>query len=102
MHSYQKYKLHRQTLKHLINLSKKKYFSGKISEHSGNSKKLWEIINKIRGKSRHEIKPCFELDDRKITERRLIANEFNKYFVSIAKKLNEGCSDDGISVEGLP
>ena len=99
---YQKYKLHRQALKHLINLSKKKYFSGKISEHSGNSKKLWEIINKIRGKSKHEIKPCFKLDDRKITERRLIANEFNKYFVSIAKKLNEGCSDDGISVEGLP
>ena len=90
---YQEYKLHRQTLKRLINIAKKKYFSNKVSEYSGNSKKLWEIINNIRGKSKHEIKPCFKLDDRKITERRLIANEFNKYFVSIATKLNDGyCS----------
>ena len=94
--------MHRQALKRLINLAKKKHFSEKISEHAGNSKKLWETINKIRGKSRHEIKPSFKLDDRKITERRLIANEFNKYFVSIAIKLNDSCSDDGIPVEGLP
>ncbi|KAL5260067.1 hypothetical protein ACHWQZ_G010252 [Mnemiopsis leidyi] len=99
---YLEYKSHRQTLKRLINLAKKKFFSDKISEYSGNSKKLWEIINNIRGKSRHDIKPSFKLDDRKITERRLIANEFNKYFVSIATKLNEGYSNDGISVAGLP
>ena len=99
---YQEYKLHRQTLKRLINIAKKKYFSNKVSEYSGNSKKLWEIINNIRGKSKHEIKPCFKLDDRKITERRLIANKFNKYFVSIATKLNDGYTNDGIPLEGLP
>ncbi|KAL5268337.1 hypothetical protein ACHWQZ_G002262 [Mnemiopsis leidyi] len=99
---YLEYKAHRQVLKHLINLAKKKFYSDKISEYSGDSKKLWEIINNIRGKSRHEIKPSFKLDDRKITERRLIANEFNKYFVSIATKLNKGYCNDEIPLEGLP
>ncbi|KAL5253585.1 hypothetical protein ACHWQZ_G013401 [Mnemiopsis leidyi] len=99
---YLEYKAHRQVLKRLINLAKKKFYSDKISEYSGDSKKLWEIINNIRGKSRHEIKPSFKLDDRKITERRLIANEFNKYFVSIATKLNKGYCNDEIPLEGLP
>ena len=99
---YLEYKAHRKTLKHLIDQSKRKYYGGKISECAGDSKKTWEIINNIRGKSRREIKPNFILDDVKITNRRLIANEFNKYFVSLASKLNEKYTDEGIALEGVP
>ena len=52
-------------------------------------KKTWEIINELRGKKKSRIKPQFIIDNEKITNRRIIANEFNKYFVSIAKNLNE-------------
>ena len=99
---YLEYKAHRKALKHLIDKSKKKYYNNKLSECSGDSKKMWEIINNIRGKSRREIKPYFTLDDQKITSRRIIANEFNKYFVSIASKLNENYIDGGIALTGVP
>ena len=35
------------------------------------------------------IKPQFIINNERIIERRVIANEFNKYFVSLASKLNE-------------
>ena len=99
---YLEYKAHRKSLKHLIDQAKKKHYKGKISECTGDSKKTWEIINNIRGKFRREIKPNFILDDQKITNRRLIANEFNKYFVSIASKLNESHETGAIPLQGIP
>ena len=35
------------------------------------------------------IKPQFIINNERIVGRRVIANEFNKYFVSLASKLNE-------------
>ena len=70
-------------------MEKKKYYNGKISECAGDSKKMLEIINSIPGKCCLEIKSSFMLDDCKITDPRVIANEFNKYFTPIASKLNE-------------
>ena len=100
--TYLKYKHYRKHLKHLIELAKKNHIGNKISECTGDSKKTWEIINRIRGKSRRDIKPSFILDDQRITNRRLIANEFNKYFASIASKLNENYTGNGIPLDGVP
>ena len=97
---YLKYKEHRLSLKHLIQKAKDDYTGVKLSECSGDSKKTWEIINNIRGKCRREIKPNFILNDQKITNRRLIANEFNRYFVSLASKLNENHNERNATVNG--
>ena len=35
------------------------------------------------------MKPVFIIDNKRIIEQRVIANEFNKYFVSLASKLND-------------
>ena len=35
------------------------------------------------------MKSVFIIDNKRIIERRVIANEFNKYFVSLASKLND-------------
>ena len=35
------------------------------------------------------MKAVFIIDNKRIIERRVIANEFNKYFVSLASKLND-------------
>ena len=35
------------------------------------------------------MKPVFIIDKKRIIERRVNANEFNKYFVSLASKLND-------------
>ena len=64
-------------------------------------KKTWEIINELRGKKKSGIKPQFIIDDEKISNRRVIANEFNKYFVSIAKNLNDTVSP-GLEIKPVP
>ena len=86
---YRKFSDYRRCLKHIIKSIKVKYYGNKISEASGNPKKTWEIINQIRGKMKKSIKPEFIINNERITERRVIASEFNKYFVSLASKLNE-------------
>ena len=55
----------------------------------GNLKKTWELINHIRGSMKKSIKPQIVIDNERIIERHVIANEFNNYFVSLASKLNE-------------
>lgn len=82
---------YRRTLKHVIKNAKSKYYQRKILEKSGDKKKTWEIINELRGKTRRQIKPQFKIDNVKVINRRVIANEFNKYFVSIATKMNSDC-----------
>ena len=42
----------------------------------------------------------YKIDNKRITDRRIIAYEFNKYFVSIAEKMNSnGDETNGMSVE---
>ena len=66
-------------------------------EHKENKKKTWEVINEIRGKSKNMLKPPIVINNEKIMNRRKIANEFNKYFNSIASNLNEGIDEITIS-----
>ena len=100
--SHKEFTTHRRALNHLINCAKRKYHSGKIAECVGDSKKTWQIINEIRGKKRREIKPNFVIDNERVTSRRVIANEFNKYFASIASNLNETYSSDLLRISSLP
>ena len=86
---YKTFSDYRRVLKHIIASEKKKYHNKKFQNASGDPKKTWEIINQLRGRHKKETKPSFKIDNKRITERRVIANEFNKYFVSIASKLND-------------
>ena len=45
----------------------------------------------------------FTIDNKKITNRRIIANEFNNYFVSLASNLNETYSEIGeLEINPIP
>ena len=56
----------------------------------------WEVINQLRGKTKRTIKPSFDINNVCINERRAIAQEFNKYFVSIASNMNKSMDDLGV------
>ncbi|KAL5258711.1 hypothetical protein ACHWQZ_G009241 [Mnemiopsis leidyi] len=84
---------YRRVLKAVINTAKSSYNCKKILDNKHDRKKTWQIINELRGKSKKVIKPAIVIDNQKITNRRIIANEFNKYFNSIASKLNESIVD---------
>ena len=46
------------------------------------------MINEIRGKNKKEIKPLFKVGNQKVVDRRIIANKFNEYFVTLAQNMN--------------
>ena len=93
---------YRRCLKKIIKYQKNNYYCNKILENSENSKKIWEVINEIRGKKKKPIKPQFVVDGIRVVERRAIANKFNEYFASIAFNMNNNITDKGIHVEPLP
>ena len=92
---------YRRCLKKIIKYQKDKYYCNKILENSDSSKKIWEVINGIRGKRKKTMKPQFMVDGVRIVERRQIANKFNEYFVSIASKMNENTLNN-LHLEPLP
>ena len=97
---YKKYSEFRKKLKYLINSAKKIYYSEQFDKAYGNSKKTWKLINEIRGKDKTKVKPSFFIDGKTVKDRRVIANEFNKYFVSLATKLNDTVESN--SSYGIP
>ena len=96
--AHEKFKTHRRVLKHIIRYAKSKHFGHKLELCNGDSKKIWRVINELRGKEKRDVKPSFIVDSKRITDRRLIANEFNKYFASLASKLNEKYVGPGIPI----
>ena len=98
---YGKFNEYRKILKSLIYTAKKRYYFNKFEENRGNKKKTWEIINKLRGKSKNTMASSIRIDNNRITSRRIIANKFNSYFVSIAKTLNDRAYSD-VPIESFP
>ena len=90
---YEKFSKYRYCLKKVIKDQKSRYFKNKISQSSGDIKKTWEIMNKLRGKSKKSMKPCFLANGELVLQRRIIANKFNEYLASLATNLNDGTSD---------
>ena len=92
--AYENYKKQRQLVNKAIKNAKSNYYSNKFEAANGNTKKTWEIINELRGKKKGSLKPSFIVDDKLIKDRRVIANEFNKYFTSIAHNMNGKLNSD--------
>ena len=90
---YEQFSFYRKTLKHIINQAKQSFKCSKIRDNKEDPKKTWKIINELRGINKHEIRPPFHIDNKKIIERRAIANAFNKYFISIASELNSNMDE---------
>ena len=96
-HLHNKFRDYRKCLRKAIKHAKSKFYNKKIEETSGDLKKTWEIINQLRGKNKRAMKPQFVINNARIIERRIIANEFNKYFASIASNMNENSElSDGV------
>ena len=92
---YKKFSDYRRSLKHAITTAKSRYYCKKINEYDGDLKKTWSVINELRGKRKAPMKPQFVINNRRITDRRIIANEFNNYFVSLASKMNDAIYETG-------
>ena len=67
----------------------KKYYSDKSSEYRTNTKKLWELMNSIIGKNKY--KGCsishLTVEGVKIFNRKMIAEEFAKFYSNLGESL---------------
>ena len=95
----EKYRTYNKHLKKLIKHVKSSYYSKKFEGCNGDMKKTWSLINEIRVKSKKEIKPLFKVGNQKLVDRRIIANKFNEYFVTLAQNMNDSVTNE-ISISG--
>ena len=100
-HSYQTYSSYRLTLKHAVTAAKTSYYHNKIGQYKGDLKKTWSVINELRGKRNSAVNTKFVINNQLINDRRVVANEFNKYFVSLAAKLNDPDDYTIINIEPI-
>lgn len=88
--SESKYKYYRTRLTALKRDAQAKYYKDRFEKCQGDLKKCWKVVNEMRHKKRSISFPNYiEVNQQLITDRRAIVNQFNDYFVNIAKKLND-------------
>ena len=87
--NHSRYKIFRNKLKHILNVSKKLYYNDYFSYHVNNVKATWRGIKQLI--SIKGGKPSFPskliVGDDTLTDSKSIANAFNKYFSSIGPML---------------
>ena len=94
---YLRFKSYRKYLKKVIKHAKNNFYCKKFSKVHGDLKKTWALINELRGNLKKNIKASFVIDGSLVVDRREISNEFNKFFASVAKKLNTKTSSSTLN-----
>ena len=89
------YKSYRSVLRDIIKKAKSDYYVNKFKRCNGDLRKCWKVINEIRCKTRYLKFPDYiKLNNAIITNRRIIVNEFNTFFVNVAQDLNNSKYSD--------
>ena len=85
-----KYKIYQNLYNALIKQSKKLTINNKLAQSKNNPKKTWSIYNELtKGiKSTDNINEI-TTQDGTVTDKKLIAEEFNKFFSTIGKKISD-------------
>ena len=96
---YEIYRKYRNMLSNLIKKAKSEYYHAKFTSASGDKKKMWKLINSLRGIKKQSLSSTFKIDNVNVSCRKRIANAFNKHFSSLAKNLNK---DIDLSNESIP
>ena len=87
-HLYEEYRKYRNMLSNLIKKAKQSYYTHKFENSAGDLKRTWSAINELRGKTKTSSPTYLKVDNCIITDKKTIANKFNRYFCSSAEKLN--------------
>ena len=76
-------------LKQNIRLAKRTYYENCFHQFKGDIKQTWNIIKDIinKSKDKNDIPQYFLVNNIKVSDHKLIATEFNRYFVDIGPKL---------------
>ena len=78
-----------------------KYYREKSTEYKSNTKKLWDLMNKIIGKSKSKgcSISCLTVEGVKIYRKKLRAEEFAKFYSKLGESLASNINNSNISIE---
>ena len=86
--SEKRYKIYKNKLKSILRKCEKQYYKEQLYSCQTNMKQTWAIINDVLKRKKKNV--CIEqikLNGQVLSNKTLIANEFNTYFVNIGEKL---------------
>ena len=82
------YKKYKNKLSNLLRSAEKYHYHQKLAQSQNLLKSSWKIIKEAMGQSNiHKPQAEFHINGSNITDNKLIADEFNKYFVNIGPNL---------------
>ena len=86
-----KFHAEKSLLQRTIRNTKKTYYNQQLLKFRFDSRKLWSTINDIinRNKSSRALPEFFTLNNSKIYDKNLIANNFNSFFTNIGPELSQ-------------
>ena len=82
-----RYLAYKNTLKKTLQSAKRMFYQDKCKEFRQNTKKLWQMINKISGKSNDKTSSidCLSIDGIREYSGKVIVNTMSKYFATVGK-----------------
>lgn len=85
---FQRYKNYRNILNTLLKKTKALYFSRKIREHKGDSKKTWQIINEgLNKQKKRNNKITLNVNGKILQNSKEIAEILNDHFINVGKNM---------------
>ena len=83
------YKSYKNKLNHILKCTEKKYYSDLLDSNKDNIKKTWQTMKNIINKNKtKKVQDKFKLNDESmISDKSVISNRFNEFFVNIGPNL---------------
>ena len=84
-----KYIAYRNKLKCILQKAERNFYDSKLKNCFGDTKKTWNVLNKLINKSADHSPPCssFTVNGSPCSDGKLITENFNNFFTSIGSKL---------------
>ncbi len=85
-----KYVKYKNILKQILRNEEKNYYETQFQIKANDIRKTWNLINLLLNKTnKDEMSRMFKIGSNLVSDRSVIVNEFNKYFVELGPKLAE-------------
>ena len=94
------YKYYRNKLNHILKIAEQKHYTDLLNNNKSNLKKTWKIMKGIINKNRsNSVNARFKLQDGTLTtDKQLISERFNEFFVGIGPSLAKKIPPQNVSV----
>ena len=99
-----RYKHFRMRFNYLLRKCQRDYYENYLKSNKCNLRKTWSVLKKIINKtSQSENSETFVINNKQITDKHVIANSFNKYFINIGPNLSKTLlSTDSSPLQNMP